>query len=116
MNEPIHINTASFEQVVLHSPVPVLLDFWEPWCGPCRMIAPALDEIARESADRFRIAKVNVDEEPELMQRFQIRGIPALLFFSRGELRHQIAGLTAKKNIVAQLEALENAAPAQAIA
>src|SRR6188768_2053744 len=106
MNEPININAASFEKAVLQSPVPVLVDFWAPWCGPCQMIAPILHEIAGESAGRFRITKVNVDDEPELMQRFKIRGIPALLFFSGGELRHQIAGLTAKKVIVDQLESL----------
>ena len=106
MNEPININVASFEKAVLQSPVPVLVDFWAPWCGPCQMIAPVLNEIAREGAGRFRIAKVNVDDEPELMQRFQIRGIPALLFFSGGQLRHQIAGATGKKVILTQLEAL----------
>ena len=68
------------------------------------MIAPVLDEIAREGDGRFRIAKVNTDDEPELMQRFKIRGIPALLFFSGGELRHQIAGEVGKKVIVEQLE------------
>src|SRR3979409_779893 len=106
MNEPININAASFEKAVLQSPIPVLVDFWAPWCGPCQMIAPVLHEIARESGDRFRIAKVNVDDEPALMQRCHIRGIPALLFFSGGELRHQIAGFTGKKVIVDQLEAL----------
>jgi thioredoxin 1 len=110
MNEPININAASFEKAVLQSPVPVLVDFWAPWCGPCRMIAPVLNEIAREGEGRFRIAKVNVDDEPELMQRFGIRGIPALLFFSHGELRHQISGAVGKKAIVEQLEALANAA------
>lgn len=111
MNEPININAVSFEKVVLQSPVPVLVDFWAPWCGPCQMIAPVLNEVAREGAGRFRVAKVNVDDEPELMQRFQIRGIPALLFFSGGQLRHQIAGATGKKVILDQLEALATAKP-----
>ncbi len=106
MNEPININAASFEKAVLQSPVPVLVDFWASWCGPCKMIAPVLEEIAREGAGRFRIAKVNVDDEPALVQQFGIRGIPALLFFSQGEVRHQITGVTGKKVIVNQLEAL----------
>ena len=106
MNEPININEASFERAVVQSPVPVLVDFWAPWCGPCKMLAPVLDEIARESAGRFRIAKVNTDEDPALMQRFNIRGIPTLLFFNGGELRHQIVGVTGKKAIVDKLESL----------
>ena len=106
MNEPININAASFDKAVLQSPVPVLVDFWAPWCGPCKMIAPVLDEIARENAGRFRIAKVNADDEPALLQKFGIRGIPALLFFSGGELRHQVSGLTGKKAIVEKLESL----------
>ena len=106
MNEPININAASFEKAVLQSPVPVLVDFWAPWCGPCKMIAPALDEIAREGDGRFRIAKVNVDDEPALAQRFGIRGIPALLFFQGGELREQIAGVVGKKVIAEKLTAL----------
>jgi len=114
MNEPIHINAASFEKAVLGSPVPVLVDFWAPWCGPCRMLSPALDEVAKETGDRFRIAKVNVDDEPALMERFNIRGIPALLFFSGGELRHQISGLTSKQVILQQLEALAGGSPAAA--
>jgi len=106
MNEPIHVNTDSFERAVLQSPVPVLADFWAPWCGPCKLIAPVLDEIAREHGDRFRIVKINVDDDPALMKRFSIRGIPALLFFQGGELRHQITGLTAKKALIEQLEKL----------
>jgi thioredoxin 1 len=106
MKEPININAASFEKAVLQSPVPALVDFWAPWCGPCRMIAPVLDEIAREDGERFRILKVNADDEPELMQRFGIRGIPALLFFSGGQLRDQISGAVGKKVIVEKLESL----------
>ena len=106
MNEPININEASFEKAVINSPVPVLVDFSAPWCRPCRLIAPVLDEIAKEGGGRFRVAKVNVDDEPALAQRFGIRGIPALLFFSGGQLRQQIAGVTGKKAILDQLEAL----------
>ena len=106
MNEPININEASFEKAVIKSPIPVLVDFWASWCGPCKMIAPVVDEIAKESGGRFRIAKVDVDDNPALMQRFQIRGVPALLFFSGGELRDQIVGVAGKKAIVDKLEAM----------
>ncbi|MEO8354193.1 MAG: thioredoxin [Chthoniobacteraceae bacterium] len=106
MNEPIHINEASFDMAVLQSPVPTLVDFWAQLCGPCQLIAPVLDEIAKESDGNFRITKVNVDDEPALMHRFNVRGIPALLFFSGGELRRQIVGTVAKKAIAEQLEAL----------
>jgi thioredoxin len=106
MNEPININEASFEKAVIQSPVPVLVDFWAPWCGPCQMIGPVLQEIAKESGDRYRVAKVNIDDDPALMQRFGIRGVPALLFFSGGQLRHQIVGAVGKKVIVEQLAAL----------
>ena len=112
MNEPIHINEASFERAVIQSPVPVVVDFWAPWCGPCKMIAPLLDEIAKESGDRFRVAKVNIDDDPALQQRFGIRGVPTLLFFSGGELRDKIVGVAAKKAIVEKIENLpSNAVP-----
>jgi thioredoxin 1 len=106
MNEPIHINEASFETAVLQSPFPVLVDFWAPWCGPCRLISPVLDEIAREGDGRYRIAKVNADDNPALVQRFGIRGIPALLFFNGGELRHRIGGVAPKKAIIEKLDEL----------
>jgi thioredoxin len=112
MNEPININEASFEKAVIQSPVPVLVDFWAPWCGPCQMIGPVLQEIARESGDRYRVAKVNIDDDPALMQRFGIRGVPALLFFQGGQLRHQIVGVVGKKVIVDQLNALTSAVEA----
>ena len=106
MNEPININEASFEKAVINSPVPILVDFWAPWCGPCKMIAPLLDEIAKESDGRFRVTKVNVDDDPALMQRFGIRGVPTLLFFSKGELRDRIVGIAPKKTILDKLDAL----------
>jgi len=106
MNEPININETSFEEAVLKSPVPVLVDFWAGWCGPCKMIAPMLDEIARESDGRFRIAKVNIDDDPALMQRFNVRAVPTLLFFHGGELRDQQVGGAPKKTIVEKLENL----------
>jgi thioredoxin 1 len=106
MNEPININEASFEKAVLQSPVPTLVDFWAEWCGPCKMIAPLLDEIARESEGRFRVAKVNIDDEPALMQRFGVRAVPTLLFFSGGELKEQVVGAMPKKAIVDRLNNL----------
>ena len=106
MNEPININEASFERAVLQSPIPVLVDFWAPWCGPCKMIAPVLDEIAKEGDGRFRVAKVNIDDDPALQQRFNVRGVPTLLFFSGGQLRDQIVGVAPKKAIADKLESL----------
>ena len=106
MNEPININEASFEKAVIKSPIPVLVDFWAPWCGPCQMIGPMLDEIAKESGDRFRIAKVNIDDDPALMQRFNVRAVPTLLFFNKGELREQLVGGAPKKAILEKLESL----------
>ena len=106
MNEPININQASFDRAVLQSPIPVVVDFWAAWCGPCKMIAPVLNEIAKENESRFRVAKVNIDDDPALQQRFNIRGVPSLLFFSGGELRDQIVGVAAKKAIVEKLEKL----------
>ena len=106
MNEPININEASFEKAVLQSPIPVLVDFWAEWCGPCKMIAPLLDEIAREKADAVKVAKVNVDENQSLSLKYNIRAIPALLFFKNGQLRDQVTGVTSKKDLLNRIEAL----------
>jgi len=106
VNEPININEASFEKAVINSPIPVLVDFWAPWCGPCKMIAPLLDEIAKESNGRFRVTKVNIDDDPALMQRFGISGVPTLLFFSKGEVRDRIVGIAPKKTILDKLDTL----------
>jgi thioredoxin len=103
MHEPININEASFEKAVLQSPIPVLVDFWAEWCGPCKMIAPLLDEIARENDGKLRVAKVNIDDDPALMQRFNVRAVPTLLFFSGGELKDQLVGGAPKKTIIEKL-------------
>ncbi len=113
MNEPININEASFEKAVLQSTIPVLVDFWTPWCGPCKMIAPLLDEIARESEGKFRVAKVNIDDDPALMQRYSVRAVPTLLFFSSGELKDQLVGGAPKQAILEKLQRL-SASPASA--
>jgi thioredoxin 1 len=106
MNEPSNINEASFEKAVLQSPVPTIVDFWASWCGPCKMIAPLLDEIAREEEGRVRITKVNIDDEPALMQRYGVRAVPTLLFFKNGELKEQVVGGLPKKAIVDRLNKL----------
>jgi thioredoxin 1 len=102
-----HLDEATFDQVLSHSNVPILVDFWATWCGPCRMIAPVLEEIAEEQADAVRIVKVDVDNNPELSNRFEIRNIPALLFFKGGELKDQVVGLAGKADLVSRLNALK---------
>jgi thioredoxin 1 len=103
MNEPIHINEASFEQAVLQSPVPVLVDFWAPWCGPCKMISPLLDEIARENAGAIRVAKINVDDSPSLAAQYGVKSIPTLLVFKDGRLTDSQVGLTSKQALLSKL-------------
>jgi thioredoxin len=102
----VTINEANFESEVTRSAQPVLVDFWAEWCGPCKMIAPLLDEIAREKAGAVKIAKVNVDHNQSLSVRYNIRAIPTLLFFKGGEMRDQITGMTSKKDLLSRLEAL----------
>ena len=106
MNEPININEASFEKTVLQSTIPVLVDFWAEWCGPCKMIAPLLNEIAKENEGKFRVAKVNIDDDPGLMQKYNVRAVPTLLFFQGGEVRDQLVGGAPKKTIIEKLESL----------
>ncbi|MBC8097195.1 MAG: thioredoxin [Akkermansiaceae bacterium] len=106
MKMTIEINEANFETEVLKSTQPVLVDFWAEWCGPCKMIAPALEEIATEYVGRAKVAKINIDENPALASRFGVRSIPTLLFFAQGEVREQVVGAVGKKVLVSKLESL----------
>ena len=98
----LHITKATFEEEVLNSDKPVLLDFWAPWCGPCRMIGPVLDEIAEERED-IKVCKVNVDEEPELANQYQVVSIPTLFVIKDGKIVNQSLGAKPKAQILSML-------------
>lgn len=98
----ISITDATFETEVLKSNTPVLLDFWAPWCGPCKAIAPVLDIIASENVGKVKIAKLNVDDNPQVAAQFGIRSIPTILYFKNGVVANQLVGAVPK----AQIEAL----------
>jgi len=106
MKPTIEVNEATFDRDVLQSTQPVVVDFWAEWCGPCKMLAPALEELAREQQGHATVAKVNIDENPALAARFRIQSIPTLLYFSGGEVRDQTVGLVNKKTIAGKLAAL----------
>jgi thioredoxin 1 len=91
-SEPIHVTDQAFEQAVLKSNVPVIVDFWAPWCGPCKMVAPILDKLAMEYAGKVVIAKVNTDDNPEWAGKYGVQGIPTMLFIANGKVIHRQVG------------------------
>jgi len=109
MKPTIEINETNFDTEILKSPQPVIVDFSADWCGPCKMLAPVLDQIAVEQVGRAKVTKVNVDENPSLAQRYHIQGLPTLLYFDQGIVRDQTVGLASKKAILQKLEALTQA-------
>jgi len=104
----LQVTENTFEQDVINSSSPVLVDFWAAWCGPCHMIAPILEELSNEYQGRLRVAKMNVDENPETQKRFGIRGIPTLLLFDEGELKEQVVGVQTKSQLIGLIEKYVN--------
>ena len=112
MSKPMHVSDVEFEEKVLRSKLPVIVDFWAPWCSPCRMIAPILEGIADQYAGKLIVAKVNTDEDPEWAINYGVLGIPTLLFVEDGEVKDRLVGAASASVLKAWAEAiLEEAQP-----
>lgn len=106
MTQPIHITDSEFDQKVLQSATPVVVDFWAPWCTPCKMIAPVLEKLAAEYGDKLTIAKVNTDENPQWAMKYGVQGIPTLLFIRDGLVRDTLVGAAPAPAIKAKVDGL----------
>lgn len=106
MNAPIHVTDSEFETAVLKSSTPVVVDFWAPWCGPCKMIAPVLEKLAAEYDGKVTIAKVNTDENPEWAMKYGVQGIPTLLFIAQGKVIDRQVGAAPAPAIKARVDKL----------
>jgi thioredoxin 1 len=106
MNEPIHVNDETFEKAVLRSPIPVIVDFWAPWCGPCKMVAPVLEQIARDYAGQVIVAKVNTDDCPQWATHYGVRSIPTMLFVVQGQVVDRMVGAAPLPVIKQRLESV----------
>ena len=99
INEPVHVTDAAFEKTVLQSELPVVVDFWAPWCGPCKMVAPVLDKLAKEFAGKVLVAKVNTDENAQWAGKYSVQGIPTMLFIANGKVLHTQVGALPERSL-----------------
>ena len=106
INEPIHVTDGNFEKAVLQSSIPVVVDFWAPWCGPCRMVAPVLDKLAKDYAGKLLVAKVNVDNERQYAGKYGVQGIPTMLFVKNGEIVDTVVGFRPEADIKSKVDQL----------
>ena len=104
MSDLLQVDQNNFQAEVLQAPGPVLVDFWAPWCGPCRMVAPVVDKIAQTYAGRLKVVKLNTDDSPSIAGRYEVTGIPALILFKAGEPVDRIVGYVPEKQLAAMVE------------